>query len=477
MTPRPGGGGDAPPRDAPPDMPPGAPAKRPPRGAPAATLPPGGPAETGGAPADPEEEEENPEAAAAVPAAPRPPPAPAAPPGAKRKPEAPPTALDALAQKKACHGGGGGGQGGPADPRRGGLRRASSWKRASQLARHGVHTASWVYENGRRRAGRSLPKNPVRKFVRNLVVFALLWFAGLVVLLYFLFPVWIGAELIFYFTLRARRREMQDIGGRPALAAEQGLRHMRKMLETREVMRGAFPHTAEEFLQGWFPNIDICSLGEGDFRAWLAQHFLYKDIRRHRVRNPLDSSPFDEVSADPALEEADVLEAEEVALLDEYVALLQPVLREVKARRGVSEALAPGYTGAAPLRPGFNVSRRAGTPGQRRRQGRGGLTPPPPLLSQPTGQYNTFHVPLCVYFLVETLYAASGFLLRLMGFGYRRQHRSQKHGLAYWFYPNTAAKRKKAGAGDLNLNDPVVLIPGIGLGIPFYITLLRTIMQ
>ena len=67
-----------------------------------------------------------------------------------------------------------------------------------------------------------------------------------------------------------------------------------------------------------------------------------------------------------------MLEAEEVALLDEYVALLQPVLREVKAQRGVSEALAPGYTGAAPLRPGFNVSRRACTPGQRRRRGRGG---------------------------------------------------------------------------------------------------------
>lgn len=90
--------------------------------------------------------------------------------------------------------------------------------------------------------------------------------------------------------------------------------------------------------------------------------------------------------------------------------------------------------------------------------------------------------------MVETLYAASGFLLRLMGFGYRRQHRSQKHGLAYWFYPNTAAKffrffrffrfaEKEAGARDRNLNDPVVLIPGIGLGIPFYITLLRTIMQ
>ena len=86
--------------------------------------------------------------------------------------------------------------------------------------------------------------------------------------------------------------------------------------------------------------------------------------------------------------------------------------------------------------------------------------------------------------MVETLYAASGFLLRLMGFGYRRQHRSQKHGLAYWFYPNTAAKffrffrfAEKAGARDRNLNDPVVLIPGIGLGIPFYITLLRTIMQ
>ena len=262
---------------------------------------------------------------------------------------------------------------------------------------------------------------------------------------------WVGAELMFYVMLRARRRDFQGV--LPVPPPRRGVWHLKKMVEATEILAPVWPDVAETFLRGWFHGRDPLTLGEGDWRAFLAEHWLLKDIRPTRIARIGSirrtgsalgsSSPRPDVGGTLLLDE--VLSPEEGERLEELLGVLRPFLAGIRARRECESGCAgppaiAWYTAARPQRPGFNL----------------------------VGGFPTLHLPLLFYvFLMFVNLGSAGFLY-CFGFRPYRQHSSALQGLTYWHRP-----AETGGGSDL---PPCIFIPGIGLGMTTYYSLILGVL-
>ena len=287
---------------------------------------------------------------------------------------------------------------------------------------------------------------------------------------------WVGAEAIFYVMLRARRRDFQGV--LPVPPPRRGVWQLQKMVEACDILEPVWPDVAESFLRGWFHGRDPLTLGEADWRAFVAEHWLLKDIRPSRIARIGSLTRPDSKDARlggagkvllpawggmPLREE--VLSAAEQERLEELLEVLQVFLAGVRARRGRGPSDEPlpapreGYTGASPQRPGFNL----------------------------VGGFPTLHLPLVFYVFLNFVNLGSAGFLYLFGFRPYRQHSSALQGLTYWHRPAEpreararAGRGRGGGSGGRGGDDgklaPCIFIPGIGLGMTTYYTLIRSVL-
>jgi len=390
---------------------------------------------------------------------------------------------------------------------------AAKWKKLKAKVSERSAAVEWA-SSGSRAAG------PQEVGILTYLVFC---FLGLWVLLclavVLTFPVWIGAELVFWqFTKRMRRESQRPVPLQPP-SPERAMHFWKKVLAALEIQTKRHPDAVTEFLQGWFPGTPIWDLREADWRNWLCAHFLFRDLRREvvdanryatewntgrpgdesdpeeeggndeskpqkekspsaRRRKARDGDSFDRTlsisapkvglggkalghagptAVTPEEIEQSALTKEQRGLLDRLMDELMPVLNAEKAKRGISTELKKGSVGAKTLQPGFHL----------------------------TGDYKTLHFSMFAYIAVECFVAAGNMLLRLEGFKFHRQHPSTKLGLRYWHHPGDlgenpapgqpGAAQGPGGSPPDPAQCPVLIIPGIGIGHTMYLTLLKTV--
>jgi len=270
---------------------------------------------------------------------------------------------------------------------------------------------------------------------------------------------WVGAEVMFYVMLRARRRDFQGV--LPVPPPRRGVWQLKKMVEASQILAPVWPDVAEAFLRGWFHGRDPLTLGEGDWRAFLAEHWLLKDIRPSRIQRIGSISRPDVTTGSSVLMpgfgglRVEVLSPCELECLEELLGILRPFVAGVRARRERESGCAgpptiAGYTAAYPQRPGFNL----------------------------VGGFPTFHLPLLFYVFLSFVNISSAGFLYCFGFRPYRQHSSALQGLTYWHRPADRGGGSGSGSGSEGGGDlpPCIFIPGIGLGMTTYYSLILGVL-